>query len=120
MGQDVTITSGHVINLTPDPNYPSSGTVVTGNTTTSWQYKASPFSTFQAVVNGSGAVAATVTYQVSNDGVNPVNTPLGVSTLSGTTTASDGFTTQAPWKYIRAVISGASGSITSIVITMGV
>ena len=67
--------------------------------------------TFQAVANGtSGAFAATVTISGSNDGTNFVT--LGTITLSGTATTadSDGFVIDAPWSFIRADVSGFSGT----------
>lgn len=67
--------------------------------------------TFQAVANGSsGAFAATVTIGVSNDGTNFITA--GTIGLSGTATTadSDGFTIDAPWAYVRASVSGFSGT----------
>jgi len=70
--------------------------------------------TFQSVANGtSGAFAATVIIEASNDGVNPVATPLGTIVLSGTATtaASDGFATVAsPWAWMRARVGSISGT----------
>ena len=82
--------------------------------------KTPPVRAIQATVVGSGAVGVTVTIQASNDATYAVATNVGVITLSGTTNASDGFTTDAPWKYLRAVTSGVSGSITSIQVLMSV
>ncbi len=91
------------------------------NATGGWKYKDSPHATFQATVDGTGAVTATVTIQVSNDGVNPVATAAGTIALSGTTSASDGFTTQhAPWKYVRAVLTNVTGTGATVNVTMGV
>jgi len=67
--------------------------------------------TFQAVANGSsGAYAATVTIAGSNDNSNFET--LGTITLSGTATTadSDGFAIDAPWAYVRASVSGFSGT----------
>jgi len=67
--------------------------------------------TFQAVANGSsGAFAATVTIAGSNDDSNFET--LGTITLSGTATTadSDGFAVDAAWAYIRASVSGFSGT----------
>ena len=77
------------------------------------------YATFQATVVGTGAVAATVTLECSNDGVNWCATALGTITLSGTTTNSDGFTTSAPWPYVRAVVSGISGTGATVTCLMG-
>jgi hypothetical protein len=111
---NVRITSGRTYNLL------SEGSPPTGAITGEWIYKNSPASSFQATVNGSGSIGATVVIQGSNDGVNAVSTVLGTITLSGTTVASDGFTTNAPWKWVRAVVSAPSGTITSIACLMGV
>jgi major membrane immunogen (membrane-anchored lipoprotein) len=92
----------------------------TGNDTGSWHFKDCPYSAIQATVTGTGAVACVATIQVSNDGVNAVATSAGVITLSGTTSSSDGFVmSDSPWKYIRAVVSGSSGTISSISVTVG-
>ncbi len=66
---------------------------------------------FQAVANGSsGAFAATVAIKGSVDGTNFET--LGTITLSGTATTadSDGFAIDAPWAYVRADVSGFSGT----------
>jgi len=67
--------------------------------------------TFQAVANGSsGAYTATVNILVSNDNTNWVTA--GTITLSGTATTadSDGFTTDAPWAYVRADVASFTGT----------
>ena len=86
-----------------------------------WVYKDSPHATLQATVTGTGSVSATVDIEVSNDGVNAVDTVAGTITLSGTTSHSDGFTTQhAPWKYIRANVTAISGTGATVNVVMGV
>lgn len=114
MGTNVWVKSGHIINILPVTP------PVTGDTTGAWIYKDAPNSAIQATVNGTGVIGCTVTIQVSNDGINAVTTAAGVINLSGTTTASDGFTTNAAWKYVRAVVSASSGAITSITCSMSV
>jgi len=87
--------------------------VLSGATTTvtgDWQFKDAPQASFQATVSGTGAVAATVVFDVSNDGIYAVETALGTVTLTGTTSSSDGFTTDAPWKFIRARVTAISGT----------
>ena len=64
--------------------------------------------TFQATVVGTGAVTATVTVSVSNDNTNWLT--LGVITLSGTTSATDGFASNAPWAYVRAATGTPTGT----------
>jgi hypothetical protein len=114
-GQNVWIKSGKLQNLL------NNDTPVTGNVTGGWVYKDSPISSFQGIVTGSGSITATITIQVSNDGINAVNTSAGVITLSGTAPQSDGFiTSNAPWKYVRAVVTGATGTITQVQVWMGV
>ena len=113
---NVWVKSGKVVTLPMS----STSSDFTTDATGLWQYKDSPNSAIQATVTGTGAVTATVTIQGSNDGVNAVATPLGVISLSGTTSASDGFITQnAPWKYVRAVVSASSGTGISVAVRMG-
>jgi len=73
---------------------------------------------FQATVTGTGAVTATVAIQVSNDDTNWIT--LGTITLSGTTSATDGFTSDAPWGYVRANVTAISGTGAAVTATMGV
>lgn len=111
-GSNVWVKSGNVLDI------------LSGATTTtvgSWRYKDSPHATFQATVEGTGAVSATVEIQVSNDGVNACETEAGTIILSGTTSSSDGFTTQhSPWKYVRAEVTAISGTGASVSVKMGV
>jgi len=96
---------------------------VAGTTTTvtgTQIYKNSPAATFQAIVSGTGAVAATVVIDGSNDGTHWCATVLGTITLSGTTTDNDGFTTTAPWKYVRARVTAISGTGATVTVLMGV
>ena len=77
--------------------------------------------TFQAVANGSaGAFAATVTIAVSNNGVNFVTA--GTITLSGTATtaANDGFAIDAAWAFVRATVSGFTGTGATCNVSMAV
>lgn len=87
---------------------PSNG--VTSNTTGNAYYKDAPKAAIQCSVIGTGAVTGTFTIQVSNDGTNWCATPAGTITLSGTSPQSDGFTTDAPWKYLRVVVSNLTGT----------
>ena len=75
---------------------------------------------FQAIANGtSGAFAATVTISGSLDGTNFET--LGTITLSGTapTANSDGFAIDAPWAWIRADVSGFSGTGATCIVYKG-
>lgn len=73
--------------------------------------------TFQANVAGTGAVTATVVIEVSNDGTNVVT--LGTIGLSGTTSAVDGFASDAAWAFARARISAISGTGATVNVFMG-
>ena len=74
--------------------------------------------TFQAVVTGTGSVSSTVAVQVSNDGTNFLT--LGTITLSGTTTATDGFASQATWNYCRGNLTAISGTGAAVTLLMGI
>lgn len=73
--------------------------------------------TFQATVSGTGAVSATVDIEVSNDGVNVVDTVAGTIALSGTTSDSDGITVDAPWGFWRANVTAISGTGAAVTVT---
>lgn len=112
MSSNVFVKSGRVLDILPVAG-------VTTNVTGNWYFKDAPNAGIQAVLTGgAGTLGATITIQVSNDGVNPCATAAGVITLSGTGTQSDGFATNAAWKYIRAVISGISGTNATVNVTM--
>ena len=87
-------------------------------------FKESPYGTFQAIVTGTGSVSATILIQVCNqedtfNGVKANWITMGTITLAGTTTATDGFTTVCPWRYVRANVTAISA--TSVVeVIMGV
>lgn len=103
MSTNVFVKSGRVTNLVPDNT--------TGIVTGDWKFKDAPKSAIQVVATA----AATVVFDVSNDGINAVDTPLGTVTLSGA--GSDGFITDASWKYVRARVTANSGNVS---ITMSV
>jgi len=96
MSSNVFVKSGRVSDLL------TTATTATGD----WKYKDAPKSSFQVVATA----AATVVFDVSNDGVNAVATALGTVTLAGA--GSDGFTSDAPWKYVRARVTANSGTAT--------
>ncbi len=64
----------------------------------------------QATLAGTGAVTATVTVEVSNTGNANEWILAGTINLSGTTTATDGFSVNAPWAYIRSSLTAVSGT----------
>ena len=98
----------------------------TSSATSAAVYKESPFSAFQAIATGtSGTVGATVDIQVSNEAATGQGTKanwitIGTITLSGTTPVTDGFTTIAPWRYMRANVYNISGTATQVEVIMGV
>lgn len=110
-GSNVWVKSGKVMDLLQGAT-----TTITGD----WKFKDAPQASIQATVTGTGAVTGTVIIDVSNDGVNALSTSAGTITLSGTTTASDGFVTASPWKYIRARITAISGTGATINVNIGV
>jgi hypothetical protein len=123
--ENVRISSGRVIVLLGEPVVDSFGKVtgytgVTSNTTGEREYKDSPTSTFQAVVSGTGSVTATVNIYGSNDGTNFATTALGTITLSGTTTANNGFTSVSSWKYVRADLTNLTGTGAACYVLMGI
>ena len=85
-------------------------------------YKDSAWGTFQSVATTTaGNVVATVNIYGSNDGVYWAATALGTITLtSGASPESDGFTTVAPWKWIKAVVSALSGTNGACYVLMGI
>lgn len=97
MSQNVFVKSGRVTTILAD----NASATATGD----WMYKDAPAASFQVVASA----AATVVFDVSNDGVNAVATTLGTVTLAAA--GSDGFTTNAPWKYVRARITANSGTV---------
>lgn len=120
MSMNAWIKSGKVYELTPAAGIttatPTYGTPV---------YKDSPYASFQAIETGTGAVTATVIVQASNDEAtykgNASNwITIATITLSGTTSTTDGFTTVAPWKYVRAGVTAISGTGATVKVLMGV
>jgi len=88
-------------------------------------YKESPWSTFQAIVTGTGTVTATVLIQGSNetdtfigDKANWVT--IDTYTLSGTTTATNGSTSVSTWRYVRANVTAITGTGATVEVIMGV
>jgi hypothetical protein len=67
---------------------------------------------FQAVVEGSGAVSATVAIEASNNGRHWL--PCLTFSLSGTDSATDGDVVNSPWAFFRATVTAISGSNASV------
>lgn len=74
--------------------------------------------TYQATMTGTGAVAAEVDIEYSDDKVGWL--PAGTITLSGTNTATGGFADDESWAYVRANLKSISGTGAAITVTMGI
>lgn len=96
MSQNVFVKSGRVTDILLE---------TVGTVTGDWMFKDAPKSAIQVVATA----AATVVFDISNDGVNACATTLATVTLAGA--GSDGFVTDAPWKYIRARVTANSGTV---------
>ena len=86
-------------------------------------YKESPWSTFQAIVTGTGSVGATVVIQGSNEtatfnGTKSNWVTIDTYTLSGTTTATSGSTSVSVWRYVRANVTAISGTGATVEVMM--
>ena len=82
-------------------------------------YQARPLNrAFQAIVNGSGAVSATVLIEVSNDGINFATR--STLSLSGTTGyASQAYVdTLSPFPFVRGSLTAISGAGAAATLTM--
>lgn len=74
--------------------------------------------TYQATVTGTGAVTATVIVEGCNNNADWFT--LGTITLSGTTSASDGFIGTAAWSNVRARLTAITGTGAAVSAQMGV
>ena len=111
MSMNVWLKNGKTYNLLDSKTTTGAGTQI---------FKDSPLATFQVsglVTASTGA--AVVLIQFSNDGTNWITGGTVTLTL-GTSATSDGFTTNAPWKYVRANVSSISGTNASVSAVMGV
>ena len=120
MSMNVWVKSGRMYNMTPAAGIttaaPTNGTPV---------YKDSPYAAFQGIVTGTGAVTATVLIKATNEEATYLGSKanwitIGTITLTGTTTATDGFTTIAPWRYMVASVTAISGTGATVEVLMGV
>lgn len=71
----------------------------------------------QGVLTGTGAVSATVVIEVSLDQTNYVTA--GTITLSGTTSATDGFLMNTGWQWVRARVTAISGTSATLNVHVG-
>lgn len=80
-----------------------------------------PVLKFQAYLAGTGAVTATVLIQCTNTNDTSASwMTLATITLSGTTTAVDGYATIANWPNVRAKCTAISGTNATVTVTMGI
>lgn len=82
-------------------------------------YEHSEDYTCQATVTGTGAVTATVIVEGSNESATGNFLTIATITLSGTTTASDGFVATSSWQFTRARLTAISGTGAAVTVTMG-
>lgn len=110
---NVWVKSGKVYNMMDAATSTATGTVI---------FKDAPNATFQAYgTTTAGAGAATILIQGSNVDVDADYITLGtISLVLGTTAVADGFTTSAPWKYVRAKLTAISGTNAAVSVIMGV
>lgn len=70
----------------------------------------------QATILGSGAVAATVDIQASNDGIGWLQ--MARFYLAGTDFDSCGFGRKIPWAFVRGKVVSISGSSASVTVSI--
>lgn len=75
--------------------------------------------TYQASIVGTGAVTATIIIEGSNEGVGGNFLTIATFSLTGTTTDSQGFVSQAKWAFTRARMTAISGTGAAVTVTMG-
>ena len=71
----------------------------------------------QVILSGTGAVTATVSTKGSANGIDFFT--LATTSMSGTTSATEGFTIKDPWQYIRSdviSISGTSATVNTLMV----
>jgi len=121
MGDVVRIKSGE------QPRYFAFSGVLstTSNGNSTPLYKESPWSTFQVIITGTGAVSATVTIQGSNqedtfNGTKSNWATINAFSMTGTTSDTQGFTSVSTWRYVRAVVASITGTGATVEVIMGV
>ena len=88
-------------------------------------FKESPWSTFQAIITGTGTVTATVLIQGSNEeatfnGAKANWVLIDTYSLTGTTTNTTGSTSVSTWRYVRANVTAITGTGSVVEVIMGV
>lgn len=94
----------------------------TGTGPTAGPNQSNKLKTFHAQIVGSGAIGATVLIQASNISSSAVAgywVTLATIVVSGTSVISDGFVSEAPWKYYRANIFAISGTSATADVVVG-
>ena len=95
--------------------------LLTSQTTTATGETHEPFGrtrSFSAYGSTSGAGAVVATIEVSNN--NSIWLTLGsISLTLGTSVTQDGFSSETPWRYVRAKISSISGTNATVTVNMG-
>ena len=70
----------------------------------------------QVILTGTGAVTAIVNTMGSADGANYFK--IATTSMSGTTSVTEGFTIKDPWQYIRADITAITGTSATVNVLM--
>lgn len=111
MSANVWVKSGKTYNLLDAKTTTGAGTSI---------FKDAPITTFQAFgTTSAGSGTGVINIEVSNDNTNWL--VLGTISLTlSTTTATDGFVANAPWKHVRANVTTLSGTGASVTALMGV
>lgn len=73
-----------------------------------------------AIISANATATSALGVQASIFANNWVSTPLGVITLNGTANVTDGFQSQSCWRYMRASVTGISGTNATVNVLMGV
>lgn len=92
----------------------------TGNAEGEWFTlpKGAKYRALAASIEGDGALVANVVFQGRLAGIGPVN--IATVALNDTDADADGDSSEIPWPEVRAIVTDASGTITSIKAAIGV
>lgn len=71
---------------------------------------------FQAIVTGTGALTASISIQASLNNVHWIE--IATMSLSGTTSATDGFVNLGEWLYYRAECTALTGTGATVTVLM--
>ena len=73
----------------------------------------------QCSLTGSGAISATLSLDVSNDGTNWIVPGLAAITLTGTDSVQEGTLLDIPWAFVKASLTAISGTNASASVFIG-